>query len=245
MTVVVDLDHLTKTFDSTVAVNDVTLRIESGEFMAVVGPTGCGKTTILRLVAGLETPTAGEVRFDNASMNGVDSSQRGVRMVFQNYALYPHLPVFRERGFSNLGFPLNLRRTRGAELTARIDAVAARAGVLRRLFPRKPAQLSSGEQQKVALGRALSLPPRVLLLDEPFSNLDAISRHRAQEELRSEHAKSRVTTLHVTHSLHEAFRLADRIAVMEAGRIVQVGTPEQLRDHPSCDVVKALLESSR
>jgi len=240
----VELLGLTKQFGDVTAVCDVTLRIDAGEFLALVGPTGCGKTTLLRLISGLASPTSGDVRFDGHSMKDVGPSERRVRMVFQDYALYPHLNVFRERGFSNLGFPLNLRGEKGEGLRAKVTALAARAGVPRRLFPRRPRELSSGEQQKVAFGRALSLPPHVLLLDEPFSNLDAVSRHRAQEALRADHAEHHVTTLHVTHSLLEAFRLADRVAVMCEGRILQVDTPERLRTHPASPYVAEFVESS-
>jgi ABC-type sugar transport system ATPase subunit len=241
----VDLVNLTKQFRDVTAVSDVTLRVEAGEFLAIVGPTGCGKTTLLRLIAGLEDPTSGEVRFDGESMRGVSTPERRVRMVFQDYALYPHLRVFRERGYSNLGFPLNLRKMKGETLRTNVESLAKRMGIAKRLFPRRPGELSSGEQQKVALGRALSLPPRVLLLDEPFSNLDSASRVRAQDELRSEHNANRVTTLHVTHSLAEAFHLADRIAVMDEGRIIQVGTPDAVQAHPANELVRTLIESSR
>jgi len=240
----VELLNLSKRFGDIVAVSDVTLRIDSGEFMALVGPTGCGKTTVLRLISGLEFPTSGDVRFDGISQDGVPPSHRRVRMVFQDYALYPHLHVFRERGFSNLGFPLNIRGVKGEGLRAKIESLAARAGVPRRLFPRRPRELSSGEQQKVAFGRALSLPPRVLLLDEPFSNLDAVSRRRAQETLRADHADRHITTLHVTHSLREAFALADRVAVMREGRVLQVDTPDRLQAHPVDEYVAEFVESS-
>jgi ABC-type sugar transport system ATPase subunit len=240
----VELVGLTKRFRDVVAVSDVTLRIEAGEFLAIVGPTGCGKTTLLRLIAGLEVPTSGDVLFDGASMNGVPTTERCVRMVFQDYALYPHLRVYRDKGYSNLGFPLNLRKVKGESLRTKIEALAERTGIAKRLFPRRPGELSSGEQQKVALGRALTIPPNVLLLDEPFSNLDSTSRVRAQDELRSDHETYRVTTLHVTHSLVEAFHLADRIAVMDEGGIVQVGTPEAVRTQPATEMVRTLIESS-
>lgn len=236
---------VSKRFRDVVAVDQVSLYVSSGEFLAVVGPTGCGKTTLLRLIAGLEEPTTGEVRLEGRSMSGVSPNERRVRMVFQDYALYPNLRVYRDHGFSNLGFPLNVRRVKGDALHSRIEKLAARIGVAKRLFPRKPGQLSSGEQQKVAFGRALSLPPRLLLLDEPFSNLDPTSRLRAQKELAAEHAENRITTIHVTHSLAEAFSLADRIAVMDEGRIVQIGTPAQIRAQPVNDLVETLIESAQ
>jgi len=241
----VELIGLSKNFRDVVAVDNVTLRIESGEFQVVVGATGCGKTTLLRLIAGLEDPTTGEIQFDGQSMQGVPPNERRVRMVFQDYALYPHLRVYQNRGYSNLGFPLNVRGIKGGTLRSGIEKLAARIGIAKRLFPRRPRELSSGEQQKVAFGRALSLPPRVLLLDEPFSNLDPISRIQAQKELKAEHTENRVSTIHVTHSLAEAFALADRIVVMDEGRIVQVGTPEQIKAQPANDLVTALIESSQ
>ena len=240
-----ELVDLSKRFRDVVAVADVTMQIDAGEFLVVVGPTGCGKTTLLRLIAGLEEPTAGEIRFDGRSMKGVPPNERRVRMVFQDYALYPNLRVYQDRGYSNLGFPLNVKGMKGDTLRSRIEKLAVRVGIAKRLFPRRPRELSSGEQQKVAFGRALSLPPRVLLLDEPFSNLDPISRIQAQKELKAEHAENHVTTIHVTHSLAEAFLLADKIGVMDEGKIVQVGTPEQIKAQPANDLVKALIESSQ
>ena len=241
----VELISLGKHFRDVVAVADVTMQIDAGEFLVVVGPTGCGKTTLLRLIAGLEAPTTGDIRFDGQSMKGVPPKERLVRMVFQDYALYPNLRVYQDRGYSNLGFPLNVRGMKGNALRSGIEKLAARIGIAKRLFPRRPKELSSGEQQKVAFGRALSLPPQVLLLDEPFSNLDPISRIQAQKELKAEHAKNGVTTIHVTHSLAEAFMLADRVAVMDEGRIVQVGTPEQIKAQPVNGLVKALIESTQ
>ena len=239
------LVDLSKRFRDVIAVANVTMQIDAGEFLVVVGPTGCGKTTLLRLIAGLDEPTTGEIRFDGQPMKGVPPNERRVRMVFQDYALYPHLRVYQDRGYSNLGFPLNVRGMKGDPLRSRIEKLAARIGIAKRLFPRRPRELSSGEQQKVAFGRALSLPPRVLLLDEPFSNLDPISRMQAQKELKAEHTESRVTTIHVTHSLAEAFLLADRVAVMDEGRIVQLGTPEQIKAQPVNDLVKTLIESGQ
>ena len=241
----VELIGVSKNFRDVVAVANVTMQIAAGEFLVVVGPTGCGKTTLLRLIAGLEEPSNGEIRFDGQLMQGVPPNERRVRMVFQDYALYPHLRVYQDRGYSNLGFPLNVRGMKGGTLRSGIEKLATRIGIAKRLFPRRPRELSSGEQQKVAFGRALCLPPRVLLLDEPFSNLDAISRMQAQKELKAEYAENYVTTIHVTHSLAEAFLLADRIAVMDEGRIVQVDTPEQIKAQPANDLVRMLIESGQ
>ena len=241
----VDILGLTKRFRDVTAVDDVSLVIDAGTLLGIVGPTGSGKTTLLRLIAGLETPTAGEVRFNGEVVDRLPPNERRVRMVFQQDTLYPHLRVYKDRGLSNLGFPLNLRRVTGERLRTAVDGIASRVGITRRLYPRRPRQLSSGERQKVAFGRALALPPRVLLLDEPFSSLDSVSRHRAQEELQREHADHPVTTIHVTHSLSEAFALADRIVVMDEGQVIQHGTPDDIRRRPANRLVRELVESSR
>ena len=239
----VRLDGLTKRYRDVVAVDRLTLDVGSGELIAVVGPTGCGKTTLLRLIAGLTEPSAGSVLFDGQVVDRLPPNERGVRMVFQDYALYPHLKVFSERRYSNLGFPLNLRRTKRGPLRTIVDAIAARIGISERLYPRRPGQLSEGEKQRVAFGRAVALPPRLLLLDEPFSNLDPISRATARNDLRARHEEDRITTIYVTHNLDDAFAVADRVAVMSEGRIVQVGTPNEVRERPANELVRALIES--
>jgi ABC-type sugar transport system ATPase subunit len=240
----VRLDGLTKRFRDIVAVDRLTLEVASGELLAVVGPTGCGKTTLLRLIAGLLRPDEGSILFDGEPIDRLPPSDRRVRMVFQDCALYPHLKVFTDRGYSNLGFPLNLRRTKHDRLRTIVEGIAARVGISERLFPRRPRQLSAGEKQRVAFGRAVALPPRLLLLDEPFSNLDSISRATARTELRARHDEDRITMAYVTHNLQDAFALADRVAVMDRGRIVQVGTPDEIRQRPATELVRALVESS-
>jgi len=240
----VRLDGLTKRFSDIVAVDRLTLEVASGELLAVVGPTGCGKTTLLKLIAGLLKPDEGEVLFDGESVDRVPPSERRVRMVFQDYALYPHLKVFTDRGYSNLGFPLNLRRTKHDRLRSIVEGIAARIGIDERLFSRRPRQLSEGEKQRVAFGRAVALPPRLLLLDEPFSNLDSISRATARTELRARHNEDRITMVYVTHNLQDAFALADRVAVMNEGRLIQLGRPREIREQPATDLVRALVESS-
>jgi multiple sugar transport system ATP-binding protein len=199
---------------------------------------------MLRLIAGVLQPDEGDIRFEGESMVRVPAGERRVRMVFQDYALYPHLRVYKERGYSNLGFPLNLRGVKGKSLSSTIERLVARLGIQRRLFGRRPRELSAGEKQKVAFGRALALPPRVLLLDEPFSNLDGPNRVRAREELAQRLHEEPVTTIYVTHNLREAFRLAGRVAVMREGRIVQVATPDALRAAPADDLVRELVESA-
>lgn len=234
---------LTKRFGDVVAVDRLSLEIAAGELLAVVGPTGCGKTTLLRLIAGLTEATDGTIAFDGEPVDRLPASERRVRMVFQDNALYPHMRVFTDRGYSNLGFPLNLRRMKGDRLRNLVEGIARRIGIADRLFPRRPGQLSEGEKQRVAFGRAVALPPRVLLLDEPFSNLDPISRATARRELRARHDEERITTILVTHNLYDVFALADRVAVMDGGRLVQVGPPREIRDRPATDLVRALVES--
>ncbi len=237
------LDGLTKRFRDVVAVDRLSLEVASGELLAVVGPTGCGKTTLLKLIAGLLKASEGTISFDGEPVDRVPAGERRVRMVFQDCALYPHLRVFADRGYSNLGFPLNVRRTKPDRLRRLVGGIARRIGIDERLFPRRPAQLSEGEKQRVAFGRAVALPPRLLLLDEPFSNLDSISRATARKELRARHEEDRITTIFVTHNLVDAFALADRVAVMDEGRLVQVGTPEEIRERPATGLVRALVES--
>jgi len=234
---------LTKRFRDVVAVDRLTLEIPSGELLAVVGPTGCGKTTLLKMIAGLVEPTEGSILFDGEPVDRAPAADRRVRMVFQDYALYPHLKVFSDRRASNLGFPLYLRRVKPERLRQVVGDVARRVGISERLFRRRPRQLSEGEKQRVAFGRAVALPPRLLLLDEPFSNLDPISRGTARRDLRARHEEDRVTMIFVSHNLDDAFALADRVAVMDEGRLVQVGGANDIRDHPATDLVRALVES--
>jgi ABC-type sugar transport system ATPase subunit len=241
----IEIRELSKRFGDAVAVDRLTLTVERDEFVCVVGPTGSGKTTLLRLVAGLDEPTDGDILFDGRSVLGMEPSKRGVRMVFQDYALYPHLRVYKERGISNLGFPLNIRGVKDDALRSALARVVRRAGIPQRLFARRPKQLSSGEQQKVAFGRAVAVPPSVLLLDEPFSNLDPVTRLHAQQALQAEKAQHPVTAIHVTHQLGEAFALADRVVVLDEGRIVQIGAPDEIRDRPATPLVRELIESSR
>ncbi|MGQ9699814.1 MAG: ABC transporter ATP-binding protein [Candidatus Bipolaricaulaceae bacterium] len=229
------LQGVTKRFGSTVAVENLTVRIYHREFFVVVGPTGCGKTTFLRLLAGLINPDQGEILFDGVKMNGVPPRERGVRMVFQgqNYALYPHLEVYNAKRWSNLSFPLRLRREGTKKIEERVQRVVQRLGIDPDWFPRKPGELSEGQKQNVALGRASVLTPKVFLLDEPLVHLDPPARAKAREEIRRLHAELGTTTVYVTHDLVEAFLLGDRVAVMRAGRFLQVGTPKEIRDHPA------------
>lgn len=243
------LQGVTKRFGSVTAVEDLTARILDREFFVVVGPTGCGKTTLLKLLAGLLQPDQGKIYFDGTVVNGLPPRERGVRMVFQgqDYALYPHLEVYDPRRWSNLSFPLKLRGERASRIQARVEGVVRRLGIPPALFSRRPGELSAGQKQRVALGRAMVLPPKVFLLDEPLSHLDPPARARARQEIRRLHHELRTTTVYVTHDLAEAFLLGDRVAVMRAGKFVQVGTPKEIRDHPAdafvAEFVRAYQES--
>jgi len=223
----VELHHVVKTFDNAAcALDDVNLKIEPGEFLVVVGPSGCGKSTLLRVIAGLEQVTSGEIYFDGQPVTTTLPQHRDVGMVFQNYALYPHLTVA-----ENLAFPLKVRKVPRQEQQRRIREVAALLG-LEALLDRLPKQLSGGQQQRVAVGRALVRAPRVFLFDEPLSNLDANLRIAMRTELAALQRRVGITTLYVTHDHTEAMTMGDRIAVMKGGRIVQIGTPEQLYTNP-------------
>ncbi len=219
------------------AVDDVDLDIAEGEFVVLLGPSGCGKTTTLRLVAGLEQATDGELRFDDQVVNGVPPDRRNVGMVFQNYALYPHMTVFR-----NLAFGMQARRTPKAEIARRVASVAELLG-LEDLLDRRPKELSGGQRQRVALGRALVREPSVFLMDEPLSNLDANLREQTRLELARLHRELHVTTLYVTHDQGEALTLADRVVVMNGGRVAQAGTPDDVYRRPADTFVAGFIGS--
>jgi multiple sugar transport system ATP-binding protein len=223
----VSLSGLTKRFGSgPAAVESVTLDIRDGEFLTLLGPSGCGKSTLLRMLAGLEIPSSGEIRFSGEIVTHLGPAQRNIAMVFQSYALYPHMTVA-----ENLGYPLRKRGIRRGERDRRIHATAALLK-LDSLLDRKPRQLSGGQQQRVALGRAMIREPAVYLFDEPLSNLDATLRSYMRNELIRLHSKVSGTMIFVTHDQVEAMTMSDRIAVMEAGEIRQLGTPEEIYDSP-------------
>ena len=224
----IGLSGIRKVFpDGTVAVNDVDLEIDDGEFVVFVGPSGCGKTTLLRLISGLETMTAGEIRFDGQVINDVSPRERNIAMVFQNYALYPHMTVRQ-----NIAFALRVRKFRQAEIAERVNETA-RVLDLDQLLDRKPKQLSGGQRQRVAMGRAIVRHPGAFLLDEPLSNLDAKLRVQLRTELRRLHERLGVTTIHVTHDQVEAMTLGDRVAIFSEGSLQQYDTPQALYRKPA------------
>jgi multiple sugar transport system ATP-binding protein len=219
--------ELGKVFDGgAVAVDDFSLEVADGEFMVLVGPSGSGKTTVLRIAAGLEDPTSGEVVIGDAVVNGVTPMERNIAMVFQSYALYPHMTVW-----DNMAFGLKRHRVKKREIKARVEAAAQMLGI-EELLGRKPAQLSGGQRQRVAMGRAIVREPDAFLMDEPLSNLDAKLRVEMRAYLGALHQRLRTTTLYVTHDQTEAMTMGDRVAVMRDGRLQQVERPQQLYEHP-------------
>ncbi|MGZ5572641.1 MAG: ABC transporter ATP-binding protein [Usitatibacter sp.] len=217
---------LTKRFGSLVVVKRASFEIAEGELFTLLGPSGCGKTTLLRLIAGFNAPDGGEVRFDDRNVNEVPPHLRGIGMVFQNYALWPHMTVAQ-----NIAYGLGLRKTPSAEIETRVQGVLAKVR-LEGLGERYPGQLSGGQQQRGALARALVLNPKILLLDEPLSNLDAKVRVQVRAEIRKLQKELGITTVYVTHDQEEALTLSDRIAVFNQGRVFQVGTPRELYQRP-------------
>ena len=225
----VTLRRLAKRYDphSRPALEEVSLEVSDGEFFALVGPSGCGKTTLLRCIAGLEEPSAGEILLDGRDVTGLDPAARDIAMVFQTYALYPHLTVRR-----NIAFGLEVRRMPASEIARRVQQAADRLG-LGTLLDRRPGELSVGERQRVALGRALVREPHVFLLDEPLSHLDPNLRIELRSELLELHRALHTTVVYVTHDQVEAMTMGQRIAVLEGGRLRQVGTPAELYGRPA------------
>jgi multiple sugar transport system ATP-binding protein len=234
----IELEHVTKAFAGGVlAVDDVNLTIADGEFMVLVGPSGCGKSTLLRMIAGLEEITEGTISIGDVDVTELEPPDRDIAMVFQNYALYPHMSV-RE----NLGFGLSVRKTPKAEIATRVRDVAALLG-LQDLLDRRPAHLSGGQRQRVAMGRAIIREPKAFLMDEPLSNLDAKLRVGMRASLAQLHARLAVTSIYVTHDQTEAMTLGQRVAVMRDGRIVQVDVPQRLYQAPRDLFVAAFIGS--
>jgi multiple sugar transport system ATP-binding protein len=235
----ISLEGVTKAFKGKTAVDNVDLEAADGQFLIIVGPSGCGKTTTLRLLAGFEKPTRGVVRIGGRVMNDVAPKDRDVAMVFQNYALLPHLTVAR-----NLAFGMRIRHEPRKVIEREVAAVAEMLGIAS-LLDRKPAELSGGERQRVALGRALLRKPQAFLLDEPLSNLDAALRAQMRFELKRIHAQFPITTVYVTHDQVEAMTMADQIALMNHGRLQQVAPPETLYSEPANSFVAGFIGSPK
>jgi multiple sugar transport system ATP-binding protein len=233
----VALRKLVKKYDGTLAVRGIDLDIIDKEFVVLVGPSGCGKTTTLRMIAGLEEITDGEVVIGDTVVNDVPPKDRDIAMVFQNYALYPHMTVH-----ENMSFGLRLKRLPKAEIDQRVQS-AAQILDITELLQRKPKQLSGGQRQRVAMGRAIVRDPKVFLFDEPLSNLDAKLRTQMRTEIKKVHQKVLTTTVYVTHDQVEAMTLADRVVVMNAGRIEQVGKPNDLYHAPATKFVAGFIGS--
>ncbi|HZT91318.1 MAG TPA: sn-glycerol-3-phosphate ABC transporter ATP-binding protein UgpC [Gaiellaceae bacterium] len=232
------LDHVTKEYPGGVrAVDDVSLTIEDGEFVVLVGPSGCGKTTLLRTIGGLETATSGRIEIGGRDMTRAAPGARDLAMVFQNYALYPHMTVRK-----NLGYGLRVRRVPRTERERRVEEVAKMLG-LEDLLDRRPRQLSGGQQQRVAMGRAIIREPQAFLMDEPLSNLDAKLRVTMRTSLQQLHARLGVTTVYVTHDQVEAMTLGHRVAVMREGRVQQIDAPQHLYENPTNLFVAAFIGS--
>jgi multiple sugar transport system ATP-binding protein len=233
------LEHVTKAFGGgdVIAVDDVSLEIESGEFLVLVGPSGCGKSTLLRMIAGLEDVTDGTISIGGKDVTELPPRSRDIAMVFQTYALYPHMTV-RE----NLGYGLKVRKTGKAETARRVDEVAEMLG-LESMLDRRPAALSGGQRQRVAMGRAIVREPRAFLMDEPLSNLDAKLRVSMRAQLAALHTRLSTTTIYVTHDQVEAMTLGHRVAVMRDGRILQIDTPQSLYSEPTSLFVAAFIGS--
>lgn len=223
----VRLEKVSKLFGDTKAVDNVDLLIEHGEFIVLLGPSGCGKTTTLRLIAGLEKPTSGYIFFDNEVVNDLEPKDRRVAMVFQDYALYPHMTVF-----DNMALNLRVRKLQEEEIRKKVLETAELLGI-KELLRRKPSQLSGGQQQRVALGRAIVREPSVFLMDEPLSNLDAALRAKMRGELKKLQERLKTTTVYVTHDQVEAMVMANRIAVMKDGKTQQVGSPQEIYSKPA------------
>jgi multiple sugar transport system ATP-binding protein len=233
----IELSGITKSYGANTVVDDISLTLPDGTLTVLVGPSGCGKSTTLRIVAGLEDADSGTVRIGERDVTRESPRSRDVAMVFQNYALYPHLDVA-----GNIGFPLRNSGVAKGEVAQRVGQAAERVGITA-LLGRKPRQLSGGQQQRVAIARALVRTPSVFLFDEPLSNLDAKLRVELRSEIRRLQQESGITALYVTHDQEEAMTIADQLVVLNAGRIAQVGTPAELYQHPGDEFVAGFIGS--
>jgi ABC-type sugar transport system ATPase subunit len=234
---VIRLDHVSRQFGGVAAVDDVCLEIRDREVVTLVGPSGCGKSTLLRIIAGLEQPSSGEVLIDGQRMNDIPTHQRNLAMVFQSYALYPHMTCF-----DNLALNLRLKKIPEDEVERRVQETARMLNI-EDFLQKKPRQLSGGQRQRVAVGRALIRKPRAFLFDEPLSNLDALLRERVRHELKQLFDKLQATVVYVTHDQIEALTLANRVVVLNGGRIQQIGPPEELYRFPANRFVAGFIGS--
>jgi ABC-type Fe3+/spermidine/putrescine transport system ATPase subunit len=232
------LHDLTKRYGDSAAVRDVNLEIRHGEFFSILGPSGCGKTTLLRMIAGFEKPSSGRIMLRGREITGFAPAKRNVAMVFQNYALFPHMSVW-----DNVAFGLKAKGKKAAEIRQRVDNALASVHLLEKSRAQVP-HLSGGEQQRVAVARAVVMEPDMLLFDEPLSNLDVALRTTTREEIRQLQRRIGITTLYVTHDQGEALGVSDRIAVMKNGRVEQVGTPREVYENPSSRFVASFLGSA-
>ena len=237
----ISLQHLIKRYGTGKSANQVihgvSAEIADGEFVVIVGPSGCGKSTLLRMVAGLEEVTGGEIRIGNRLVNGLEPAERDIAMVFQNYALYPHMSVF-----ENMAYGLKIAKVPAAEIRQRVDKAAAILEILP-FLQRKPRELSGGQRQRVAMGRAIVRQPQVFLFDEPLSNLDAKLRAQTRLESQKLHRELGITSLFVTHDQVEAMTLAQRMMVMNNGVMEQFGTPEEVYNRPATTLVASFIGS--
>ncbi len=227
------LRALTKNFGSVRAVDQANLDVNAGEFLVIVGESGCGKTTTLRLIAGLETPDSGTIFIGGAPVNDIPVGRRNVQMIFQNFALWPHMKIFDEGRYTNLTLPLKIRKWSREKISEFLRPLASKLGIEESFFQRKPSELSGGQQQRVALGRAMTTSPRIMLMDEPLSNVDPPNRLKMRQEILAFHREHRLTTLYVTHNLADGIALADRIAVMHRGKFEQVDSAAKLMREPA------------
>jgi len=236
----ISVDQVSKSYSAFPALNDVSLHIGSGEFVALLGPSGSGKTTLLRIIAGLEVPEKGRIGFADRDVTDAPAASRGIGFVFQHYALFGHMTVADNIAFGLTVMPRAARPARSA-ITTRVNELLELVQ-LPGLGQRYPAELSGGQRQRVALARALARQPRILLLDEPFGALDAKVRRELRTALRQIHSELGLTSVFVTHDHEEAFTLADRVAILNAGRIEQFAPPREIQQHPASDFVSSFLE---
>jgi multiple sugar transport system ATP-binding protein len=231
------LRQLSKKFGNVMAVDQANLDVNAGEFLVIVGESGCGKTTTLRLIAGLELPDSGTIFIGGAPVNDIPVGRRNVQMIFQNYALWPHMKVFEESRYSNLSLPLKVRKWSSDKIAEFLRPLAWKIGIEESFFKRKPSELSGGQQQRVALGRAMVTSPRIMLMDEPLSNIDPPNRLKMRQEILAFHRENQLTTLYVTHNLADGMAMADRIAVMHKGKFEQADAPANLLSRPATEYV--------